>query len=165
MDNGACSDSPGPQTLYVGNQSNWYAVSDQPNIGGQVETYPNTEIRRRRRGQWLRSRHRPNHLIQLRHVHLLRSLPSAGTWDAGYDLWTGNWTNETMIWNQWAGSPPYWAGVMMFFRDSQVSSGSVDLLAAFQWEVAHGYAGAGDIPTQFEYGVEICATNGTETFP
>jgi hypothetical protein len=53
----------------------------------------------------------------------------------------------------------------MFFRDTQVTSGSVDLAAVFQWEVANGYAKASDVPTQLEYGVEISYTSGTETFP
>jgi hypothetical protein len=53
----------------------------------------------------------------------------------------------------------------MFFRDTQVTSGSVDLAAIFQWEVANGYALASDVPTQLEYGVEVCYTTGTETFP
>ena len=126
------------------------------------------------------------------------NFPAAGGWDAGYDLWTNNWTNETMIWNQWAGGQSFWPsqattsltlnGVpytfvcngsasacstggdhsqaeLMFFRQTQVTSGSVDLLAAFQWEVAHGYANATDVPTQLEYGVEVCYTSGSETFP
>ena len=93
--------------------------------------------------------------------------------------------NETMIWNQWAGDAGYWpsqattsltldgvpytfldsGGELMFFRQSQVSSGSVDILAAYQWEIAHGYAKATDVPTQLEYGVEISYTSGPETFP
>ena len=46
-------------------------------------------------------------------------------------------------------------GELMFFRDTQVAVGSVDILAALQWEVANGYAKATDVPTQLEYGVEI----------
>jgi hypothetical protein len=122
--------------------------------------------------------------------------PSAGGWDAAYDLWTDDWKNETMIWNQWAGSSDYWpekatiavtlGGVgytfypncsgpadaaneahceYMFFRDTQVTSGSVNILAAWLWEVANGYASASDVPTQLEYGVEVSYTSGTETFP
>ena len=202
VDNDAWSGAPGPQTLFVCNQSSWYAVSNQPDVGGQVETYPNTEydVGGRANGTGVAT-------APLSAYHSITStfseaFPATGGWDAGYDLWTNDWTNETMIWNQWAGSQSYWPGVadtsgtaltldgvryhflcngsvsdcspsgnhanaeMMFFRDSQVSSGSVDLLAAFQWEVAHGYARAGDVPTQIEYGVEICYTNGAaETFP
>jgi hypothetical protein len=53
---------------------------------------------------------------------------------------------------------------LMFFRDTQVTSGSVDILAAYQWEVAHGFAKASDIPTQIEYGTEVASTSGAETF-
>ena len=99
-----------------------------------------------------------------------------------------NWAHETMIWNQWAGSQSFWPGQangpggfalnldgvpyhffangseLMFFRDTQVASGSVDILAAYKWEVAHGFAKASDIPTQIEYGTEVAYTSGTETF-
>jgi hypothetical protein len=42
VDNDAWSSGHGPQTIYVCSPSSWYATSDQPNVGGQVETYPNT---------------------------------------------------------------------------------------------------------------------------
>ncbi len=53
----------------------------------------------------------------------------------------------------------------IFFRDDQVTSGSVDILAAWNWEVANGYASSSDVPTQLSYGVEIIATTGAQTFP
>ena len=40
----------------------------------------------------------------------------------------------------------------------------MDILAAFQWEVAHGFAKAKDIPTQIEYGTEVAYTSGMEKF-
>ena len=100
-----------------------------------------------------------------------------------------------MVWNQWSGTNAFWPGQAttsltidgvgytflangtncsaavestceyMFFRDTQVTSGSVDLAAIFQWEVANGYAKASDVPTQLQYGVEISYTSGSETFP
>jgi hypothetical protein len=99
-----------------------------------------------------------------------------------------NWSTEIMIWNQWAGSESYWptlanrsgqaltlGGVpyhfykngseLMFFRDSQTTSGSVDILSAMQWLVSEGLVKATDVPTQLEYGVEVCYTSGAETFP
>ena len=39
----------------------------------------------------------------------------------------------------------------------------MNILAAWQWEVANGYASASDVPTQLEYGVEVSYTSGTET--
>jgi tripartite-type tricarboxylate transporter receptor subunit TctC len=104
--------------------------------------------------------------------------------DASYDLWTNNWANETMIWNEDVGDPTYWNtqgkaitinGVAyqfvnlgsenIFIMKNQEKSGSVDILAVFNWEVANGYAKATDVPTQLEYGVEIEATTGSQTFP
>jgi hypothetical protein len=212
VNNDSWSGSHGPQTIDVCNQSSWYAVSNQPDEGGQIETYPDTEYD-------VGGRNNPS-TTTVSGWHSItstfsESYPSAGGWDAAYDLWTDNWTNETMIWNQWAGDNDYWAecanneisggcgtepgvavtldGVAyhflangptnasgdpipcttanesqceyMFFRDTQVSSGSVDILAAWKWEVANGYAKASDVPTQLEYGVEISYTSGTETFP
>jgi hypothetical protein len=54
---------------------------------------------------------------------------------------------------------------LMFFRDKTVKSGSVDVLAALNWLVSQDLLKSTDIPTQLEYGVEICSTNGPETFP
>ena len=56
-------------------------------------------------------------------------------------------------------------GELMFFRDTQFSAGSVDILAAYNWLVSNGLFNSSDVPTQLEYGVEVCATNGPETFP
>jgi hypothetical protein len=195
VDNDAWSGGAGPQTLYVCNQSSWYAVSDQPNIGGQVETYPDTEYDVTGRGG-------PGITLGALSTDtstFAESFPSAGTWDAGYDLWTDNWSNETMVWNQYAGAQSYWydqgtpvtiGGVqyhfvdngncepvrcsgagpnngdeLMFIMSNQEASGTVDLGAIYSWEVANGYATNSAVLTQEEYGVEICATSGTETFP
>jgi hypothetical protein len=210
VNNDAWSGGHGPETIQVCSPSSWNAVSDQPNNGGQVETYPDTEYD-------VGGRDHPSTTpisgwaLGSITSTFAEDFPSAGGWDAAYDLWTDNWTNETMVWNQWAGSNGYWAdcsraadpesycgdpqnaavtvdGVgytflangpsntdctttneanceLMFFRDTQTSSGSVDLAAIFQWEVANGYAKASDVPTQLEYGVEVSYTSGTETFP
>ena len=212
VNNDAWSGSAGPQTMNVCSQSSWNAVSDQTDNQGQIETYPDTEYD-------VGGRNNPSTTPISGFSSITSTFseayPSAGGWDAAYDLWTDNWTNETMIWNQWAGDNAYWAqcannevsggcgtepGVAltlggvpyhflangptnangtpipctaaneskceyMFFRDAQVSTGSVEILAAWQWEVANGYASASDVPTQLEYGVEISYTSGTETFP
>jgi hypothetical protein len=171
--------------INVCSNTSWSATSNQPNIGGQVETYPDTEY-----DVGGRSHRSTTPISGWNSITstFAESNPPAGGWDAGYDLWTDNWAHETMIWNQWAGSQSFWPGQangpggfalsldgvpyhffangseLMFFRDSKVTSGSVDILAAYQWEVAHGFAKASDIPTQIEYGTEIAYTNGPETF-
>ena len=197
VSNDSWSGSHGPQTMNVCSASSWYADSNQPNVGGQVETYPDTEYDvGGRDGNTTKPISAFNNITST----FAEQNPSNGNdgWDAGYDLWTNGWSNETMIWNQWAGAQAFWpmqangsggqalslGGVpyhffangskcnttnvggceLMFFRDTQVSMGSVDLLAAFNWEVSHGYAKASDVPTQLEYGTEVCYTQGTERF-
>ncbi len=183
VDNDAWSGGAGPQSIYVCNQSSWYAVSDQPDNGGAVETYPNTEYDVGGRSNGVSTE--PISAYNSITSTFSEDFPSAGSWDAAYDLWLNNWSTEIMIWNQWSGSQGYWPGIattsvtldgvgykfydnggeLMFFRDTQVSSGSVDILAAFNWLVSNGYVSASDAPTQLEYGVEVCATSGSETFP
>jgi len=185
VNNDAWSGSHGPQTINVCSQSSWYAVSNQPDLGGAVETYPDTEY-----DVGGRARGTSRTIAQFKSITstFSEAFPhvSGDEWDAAYDLWTNNWTNETMVWNEWSGNASYWpsqartaltiggvpyhfidnGGELMFFRDAQVKSGSVNLLAVFQWEVAHGYAKSTDVPTQLEYGVEISGTAGRNmTFP
>jgi len=185
VNNDAWSGSHGPQTINVCSPSSWYAVSNQPNNGGAVETYPDTEYDvGGRNGGTTKTISQFSSITST----FSEAYPHVANdeWDAGYDLWTNNWSNETMIWNEWSGGASFWpnqatttlscGGVaykffangseLMFFRQTQVKSGSADLLCFFSWEVAHGYAKATDVPTQLEYGVEISGTAGrNETFP
>jgi hypothetical protein len=183
VNNDAWNGSHGPQTISVCNQSSWYAVSNQPNVGGAVETYPDTEYD-------VGGRENPSTTPISGWGSITstfaEAFPSgAGGWDAAYDLWLNNWSTEIMIWNEWSGGQSYWpdqatisltldgvpykfynnGGELMFFRDTQVKSGSVDILAAFQWLVSQGLVQPTDVPTQLEYGVEVCDTSGPETFP
>lgn len=182
VNNDAWSGSHGPQSISVCSQSSWYAVSNQPDMQGQVQTYPDTEYD-------VGGRDNPSKktIAQFNSINSTFSeqFPAQGSWDAAYDLWLNNWGTEIMIWNEWNGGPGYWpqqattavtlngvpyhflnnGGELMFFRDSQVKSGSVDILAAFKWLVSQNIVKSTDVPTQLEYGVEVCATNGNETFP
>jgi hypothetical protein len=183
MDNDAWSGGAGPQTLYVCNQASWYAVSNQPNIQGEVETYPDTEYDVGGRAHGVATK--PISAYKSIASTFSENFPSAGSWDAAYDLWLNNWGTEIMIWNQWTGTQRYWpppgarsltldgvpyhffnnGGEYIFFRTKMVKSGSVDILAALKWLVSQGLVKPSDVPTQLEYGVEICSTNGRETFP
>ena len=198
VDNDAWSGSHGPQTLNVCNQSSWYAVSNQTDNQGQVETYPNTEYDVCGRDNACSPSTKPISAYTSITSTFNEAFPTTGdSFDSAYDLWTNNWTNETMIWNQWGGTQDYWGqcaepgpnqgdcgltpyattlagvpyhvlnlgGEVIFFRDTQVASGSVDILAAFNFEVIMGWAKSTDAPAQLEYGVEICSTTGAQTFP
>jgi hypothetical protein len=183
VDNDAWNAAHGPQTLYVCNQSSWYAVSDQTDAHGQVETYPNTEYDIGGRNNGLPAKTVAQYTLIV--STFSEAFPAAGSWDAAYDLWLNNWGIEIMIWNEWTGTQLYWPpsgaqaltldgvpyrfynnrGEFIFFRDTMVKSGSVDILAAMKWLVAQGLVKSTDVPTQLEYGVEICSTKGSETFP
>jgi hypothetical protein len=183
VNNDAWNGSAGPQSIDVCNQSSWYAVSNQPNVGGAVETYPDSEYDVGGRSNPSTT---PISGWQSISSTFSEAFPSgAGAWDAAYDLWLNNWSTEIMIWNEWSGAQSYWpaqattsltldgvpytfynnGGELMFFRTTQVKAGSVDIVAAFQWLVSQGLVKSTDVPTQLEYGVEVCATSGTETFP
>jgi hypothetical protein len=181
VNNDAWSGSHGPQSIYACSESSWYAVSKQPDVDGQVMTYPDTEYDIAGRGNAKKTIAQYNSITST----FSESFPAAGSWDAAYDLWLNDWDTEIMIWNEWNGGPGYWAGQaktavslggvpyhfynnggeLMFFRDTQVKSGSVDILAAMQYLVSRGLVKSTDVPTQLEYGVEICSTVGTQTFP
>jgi hypothetical protein len=167
------------------NYNSWTVTANETDQGGAIETYPDTEYDvGGRDGGTTKTISQFSTITstfaeQFPHV-------ANDEWDAGYDLWTNNWSNETMVWNEWSGNASYWPSIstagptcggvtysftnnspeLMFFRTSQVKSGSVDILCFFNWEVAHGLAKATDVPTQLEYGVEIAGTGGgNEAFP
>lgn len=218
IDQDEWSPSPGSvQTMAVCSPSSWTATDAQPDVGGQVHTYPDTELDVGGRST---CQFGSLSTTSIGGYHAITSMfnesfPTGGSWDAGYDLWVGPsetvngcptqgvpFDHEIMVWNQWSGGQSFWAncangigscpsggnaqavslnGVgyhyfdngseLMFFRDTQVSSGSVDILSAFNWLTAHPTADptdnvkSTDIPTNLEYGVEVCSTVGTQLFP
>jgi len=49
---------------------------------------------------------------------------------------------------------------MAFVANSNVTAGTVNLLAFFRWVIAKGWVPADSTLSQVDYGVEICSTNG-----
>jgi hypothetical protein len=174
--NEAWNSSHGPQTTYACSEQSWYTLSNQPNNGGAVETYPDS--------QYTISGNKTIAQYTSITSTFSEAYPAQGDWNAAYDNWMNNYSKEVMIWNEWNGSPGYWqtqaktavslggvpyhfynnGGELMFFRDTQVKSGSVDILAAYKWLVTQNLLKSTDVPTQIEYGLEICATVGTQRF-
>lgn len=179
--NEAWSDSHGPQTIYACNEQSWYVMSNQTDQGGAVQTYPDT--------LYSVTGTKSKVISQYTSVTstFAEEYQNQGNWNAAYDIWMNNWSKEIMIWNEWNGGPSYWADrartqgtavtlggvpyhyakngtILQFFRDTEVKSGSVDILAALQWLQARGDLTATDKLTQIEYGVEICSTVGTQRF-
>jgi hypothetical protein len=174
--NEAWGGSHGPQTIYACSEQSWYVTSNQPDAGGAVQTYPDS----------LYSISGTKTVAQWTSITstFAEEYQHQGDWNAAYDVWLNDWDIEVMIWNEWNGGPGYWAtqaktavtlggvpyhfynngGELMFFRDTQVKSGSADILAAWQWLVTKNLVKTTDVPTQIEYGVEICSTVGTQRF-
>ena len=182
--NEAWSASAGPQTTKICGQGSWITSSNQPDNAGAVQTYPDTLYTV---GGGSGTSPSKKTVAEYKSITSTFSeqYPAQGNWDATYDIWLNNWGTEIMILNEWNGSPGYWQtqarqavtlnGVgyhflkngtaLQFYRDKQVKSGSVDILAAMKWLQTQGLMKTTDIPTQMEYGVEICSTVGTQTFP
>lgn len=199
------------QVMSVCSPSSWTTTYPQgvaAQGGNPVQVYPNTEydVGGRAAGAFQANAKTPISAFAATSTFAEAFAPVSGdSWDAGYDLWSNGWSNETMVWNQWSGTQAFWptlaggtsgtavtlGGVayrflangtscnttgngstsgrgtceLMFFRSSQVQSGSVDLGAALRWEAANGYALSSDVPTQLEYGVEVVAAGAGEAFP
>jgi hypothetical protein len=185
INNDAWSGSRGPQTLQVCSEQSWNAISNQPNVGGQVETYPDTEFDVG--GRTFGTTKTIDQYTSITSTYS-EQFPTSGSMDAAYDLWLNNWSTEVMVWNEDSGTQKHWdtctgcgesdvavAGVdyrfvnmgdeFVFIRKTQNKAGSVDLLALFRYLQGKGLVKGTDVPTQLEYGVEICSTSGTQTFP
>jgi hypothetical protein len=174
--NEAWNSTHGPQTIYVCSEQSWYVMSNQTDHDGAVQTYPDS----------LYSISGNKTIAQYTSITSTfgEAYQPQGGWNAAYDNWMNDFSKEVMIWNEWNGSPGYWptqaktavslggvpyhfldnGGELMFFRDTQVKSGSVDILAAYKWLVTQGKLKSTDVPTQIEYGVEICSTAGNQRF-
>jgi hypothetical protein len=171
--NEAWNGNHGPQTTYACSEKSWYTLSNQPNLGGAVETYPDT--------MFLPSGNKT--LSQYNSITSTfgEAYQPVGDWNAAYDLWLVKYNVDIMVWNEWHGSPAFWpqqattavtiggvpyhfynnGGELMFFRDTQVRSGSVDLLAVYTWLVSQNLISSTDSIAGIDYGVEICSTAGT----
>jgi hypothetical protein len=111
--------------------------------------------------------------------------PNTGTYEDAYDIWLNGiadpsaGSDELMIWTNNHGQTPggspmatvtisgqkwtAWKGngnYMAFVANSNVSAGTVNLLAFFQWVIAKGWVPGNSTLSQIDYGVEICSTNG-----
>jgi hypothetical protein len=164
----------GPQTIFANSFGNWWVNSNQPNTNG-VKSYPNS------------SKSINRSLSSLRSVtsSFNFSTPSDGVWNAAYDIWDTNFAFETMLWmNERVASPlgtrqttatvggstwNVYSGsngsnkVFSFVRTSTTNAGSVDVLAVLKWIESKGWFGNITLG-QVQFGFEISATNGSETY-
>ena len=164
----------GPQTLYVCNYDNWYAVSNQKDQQGAVLTYPNV--------------HEDFADVALNTFKTITSTfaessPHVGIYEDAYDIWFngfGNGHTELMIWvdnekqvpsgskqaTQAFSGHTYDAyrtsdgSYIALVATANFTSGTIDLLQVFQWIVSKGWLGANAPLSQIDFGVEIVDTAG-----
>jgi Glycosyl hydrolase family 12 len=168
------------QTLSACSASSWFVNATVANDGGGVKTYPNSHYMFDNSPQ----------VSSLNSVTstFAQSSPNSGTFEDAYDIWLNGLAgsggaDEVMIWTENHGQIPggspmasatfggqpftVWRGnnnLVSFVADSNVTSGTLNLLPFFQWLINKGWESANSTLLQVDYGVELVSTNGRETF-
>jgi hypothetical protein len=105
----AWSGSHGPQSIYVCNYNSWYVETDQPNVQGQIETYPDSQVDLAPAPYSCTMPNCGPVISSLTSVtsDFGISTPSGSNigYDAAYDTWIDGLNDgdceEMMVWNQW----------------------------------------------------------------
>lgn len=165
------------QTLYACSYSNWYVVATMDNNKGDgaVKTYPNSH------------RDFSNEPVITSQNSITSTFaetsPGTGIYEDAYDIWlngiASSGSTEVMIWTENHGQVPsgsvqgtasiggrsytVWkttGNYIAFVANSNFTSGTMNLLAFFQWIIAKGWIPASSTLGQVDYGVELVSTNG-----
>ncbi len=112
--------------------------------------------------------------------------PHVGDYEVAWDCWFNDNANEFMVWiddynqvpagskvasNVALGGRSYdvwWspgkgtAGYVVFYANTTVTSGTVNLLALFTYATAHGWLPTTSTVDQLSFGIEVCSTDGTD---
>ncbi len=155
--------------------------SNQPTGNTAVLTYPAMQVN-------FPSDHPPT-LSSLKSVTSTFTVePPTGSkndWEVAYDLWFNpNNANEFMVWVYNNGQTPggkqvatnvslggktydvWWSsnggtdGTVYFVLTTNIETGTLDLLQLFQYAAQHGWLPADSTVDQFDFGTEVCSTNG-----
>jgi hypothetical protein len=166
------------QTMYICDYDNWYVVAKMDNSTGDgaVKTYPDVHMDF-------------NAAPAVSSFSAISSSfahagPQVGIYEFAYDMWLDGVADsnsiEVMIWTDNYNQVPsgsvqetfmlngrsyqVWkAGNYIAFVDmSNVSSGTLDLLAIFNHVIAKGWAPSTATLGAIDYGVELVSTNGTD---
>jgi hypothetical protein len=110
--------------------------------------------------------------------------PHVGDYEVAWDCWFNSQANEFMVWvdnyNQTPGGSKvasnvsldgrswdvWWSpssgtgGYVVFYANTTVTSGTVNLLALFQYGASHGWLPSTSTVDQLSFGIEVCSTNG-----
>lgn len=162
------------QTLHACSYHDWYVVADMNNNSGDgaVKTYPNV--------------HQDFSEPALSSFHSItssfaESSPHTGIYEDAYDIWlngvASSGSTEVMVWTENHGQRPLgsvqatlslggrtyqvWRQrrYIAFVAVSTFTSGTVNLLAMFQWLMNRGWIPGSSTLGQIDYGVELVSTN------
>jgi len=163
------------QTLYACAYNDFYVVASMDNSSGDgaVKTYPNV--------------HMDFNEPEISSLHSVTSTfaetsPQVGIYEDAYDIWingvASSGSTEIMIWTENHGQVPsgsvlatvtiggrsyqvYKSGsYIAFVAETNFTSGTMDLLAFFDWVIAQGWMPANSTLGQVDYGAELVSTNG-----
>jgi hypothetical protein len=166
------------QTLSICDYDNWYVVANMNDDSGDgaVKTYPNVhkDFGNAPAIQSLST-------ISTSFAH---TAPHVGIYEFAYDIWlngvASNGSTEVMIWTDNYKQTPSGSQVETFTLDGQsyrvykagsyiafvvetnVTSGTVNLLSIFQHIITKGWIGANSTLGQIDYGVELVSTGGAD---
>ncbi len=112
--------------------------------------------------------------------------PHVGIYEVAWDCWFNDNANEFMVWvdnenqvpagnkvasNVALGGRAYdvwWSpgsgtsGYVVFYANTTVTSGTVDLLQLFTYATAHGWLPPSSVVNQLSFGIEVGSTNGQD---
>lgn len=166
------------QTLYVCDYNNWYVIANMNNETGDgaVKTYPNVH-------RDFNDAPRINSFGTITST-FAHTVPRVGIYNVAYDIWVNgvasNGSTEIMIWTDNYNQVPsgsvvetttvdertyrvHKVGSYIAFVDStNVSSGTIDILAILNHVITKGWIPATSTLGQIDYGIEFVSTDGTD---
>lgn len=178
---------PNSYTLNANSHSDWDVVANQavcPTSDCAVETYESAQF------NYLDTPG-SEEVADILHMtsHFSETMPTGNLStngfdaEAAYDIWLDNYAIEVMIWVDNQGQTPsgnvigtanlsgndytiYQGGsTYSFVLDHNETNGQVDIQAVLDWLTANNYIATTSYLTQFNFGWEICSTDGmTDTF-
>lgn len=178
---------PNSYTLYANSHSDWEMVANQaacPTRDCAVEAYESAQFN-------YDNTPGSEEISGIRYMtsYFNQTMPTGNLAtngfdaEAAYDIWLDNYGIEVMIWVDNQGQTPagqvigtaslngqrylvYNSGnTYSFVISRNETSGTVNILAAFDWLTAGGYVPANSYLTQFNFGWEVASTAGkTDTF-
>lgn len=179
VQNNAWSGDHGPERLTARSPGRWQVLTKQPNLGGAVQTYPDTEI------PYYRNNGMPYHKLKRLMFRYSEKMPKSGyDAEAAADIWTSNPDAEIMAWVDNHGQTPAGKPVgtfrvydgsrwtlwqdgkdyLAFVRQGHHPHGVVHVLSLLQILVRTHRLPASFSIDSAQFGWEICWTHGWKTF-